>query len=89
MHQADLWDFALDMLRNVTIKNATFLNNLKSHFLEFGGVKNAKITGCTFSGYYKNYVEGGQECIQIDCCTDESNVFRSTDLMMERPVKIL
>ena len=33
------------------------------------------ITGCTFSGYYKNYVEGGQECIQIDCCTDESNVF--------------
>lgn len=38
-------------------------------------MKNAKITGCTFSGYYKNYVEGGQECIQIDCCTDESNVF--------------
>ena len=75
MHQADLWDFVIGHATNVTIKNATFLNNLKSHFLEFGGVKNAKITGCTFSGYYKNYVEGGQECIQIDCCTDESNVF--------------
>ena len=67
--------FYIGHATNVTIKNATFLNNLKSHFLEFGGVKNAKITGCTFSGYYKNYVEGGQECIQIDCCTDESNVF--------------
>lgn len=67
--------FYIGHATNVMIKNATFLNNLKSHFLEFGGVKNAKITGCTFSGYYKNYVEGGQECIQIDCCTDESNVF--------------
>lgn len=67
--------FCIGHARNVTIKNATFLNNLKSHFLEFGGVKNARITGCTFSGYYKNYVSGGQECIQIDCCTDETNVF--------------
>ncbi len=67
--------FCIGHARIVDFKNATFLNNLKSHFLEFGGVKNAKITGCTFSGYYKNYVEGGQECIQIDCCTDESNVF--------------
>ena len=67
--------FCIGHATNVTIKNATFLNNLKSHFLEFGGVKNARITGCTFSGYYKNYVSGGQECIQIDCCTDETNVF--------------
>lgn len=67
--------FCIGHAKNVTIKNATFLNNLKSHFLEFGGVKNAKITGCTFRGYYKNYVKGGQECIQIDCCTDEGNVF--------------
>lgn len=67
--------FCIGHANNVTFKNATFLNNLKSHFLEFGGVKNAKITNCTFHGYYKNYVEGGQECIQIDCCTDEGNVF--------------
>ena len=67
--------FCIGHANNVVIKNATFLNNLKSHFLEFGGVKNATITGCTFRGYYKNYVKGGQECIQIDCCTDEDNVF--------------
>lgn len=67
--------FSIGHATNVTVKNATFLNNLKSHFLEFGGIKNARITGCTFRGYYKNYVKGGQECIQIDCCTDESNVF--------------
>ena len=67
--------FCIGHAQNVVIKNATFLNNLKSHFLEFGGVKNATVTGCTFRGYYKNYVKGGQECIQIDCCTDEDNVF--------------
>lgn len=67
--------FCIGHANNVVIKNATFLNNLKSHFLEFGGVKNATVTGCTFRGYYKNYVKGGQECIQIDCCTDEDNVF--------------
>lgn len=67
--------FSIGHATNVTVKNATFLNNLKSHFLEFGGIKNARIAGCTFRGYYKNYVKGGQECIQIDCCTDESNVF--------------
>ena len=33
--------FCIGHATNVTIKNATFLNNLKSHFLEFGGVKNA------------------------------------------------
>lgn len=31
--------FCIGHATNVTIKNATFLNNLKSHFLEFGGVK--------------------------------------------------
>lgn len=67
--------FCIGHATNVTIKNATFLNNLKSHFLEFGGVKNARITGCTFRGYYKNYEKGGQECIQIDCCTAEDKVF--------------
>lgn len=67
--------FCIGHANNVTIKNATFLNNLKSHFLEFGGVKNATIRNCKFRGYYKNYEKGGQECIQIDCCTDEGNVF--------------
>ena len=81
--------FCIGHARNVTIKMLHSLINLKSHFLEFGGVKNARITGCTFSGYYKNYVGGGQECIQIDCCTDETNVFHSTGLTMELPARIL
>lgn len=60
--------FRLGHATNVVIKNVTFLNNLKSHFLELAGVKNAEITGCTFSGYWKEYDGGGQECIQLDAC---------------------
>lgn len=60
--------FRIGHATNVVIKNVTFLNNLKSHFLELAGVKNAEITGCTFSGYWKGYDGGGQECIQLDAC---------------------
>lgn len=63
-------DFRIGHASNVEIKNVTFLNNLKSHFLELGGVKNAKITGCTFRGYWESYTGGGQEAIQIDACRD-------------------
>lgn len=52
------------------MKNVTFLNNLKSHFLELAGVKDAVVTGCTFRGYWKDYEGGGQECIQLDACLD-------------------
>lgn len=65
--------FRIGHATNVTVKNVTFLNNLKSHFLEFAGVKNAKVTGCRFSGYWTPYELGGQECIQIDACED--NIF--------------
>lgn len=60
--------FRIGHATNVTIKNATFLNNLKSHFLELAGVKDAEITGCAFRGYWKDYEGGGQECIQLDAC---------------------
>lgn len=63
--------FRIGHATNVTVKDVTFLNNLKSHFLEFGGVKNARVTGCRFSGYWKPCEDRGQECIQIDCCMDE------------------
>ena len=63
--------FCIGHATNVTIKNATFLNNLKSHFLEFGGVKNAKITGCTFH----------VAIIRIMWKADR-NVFRSTAVQM-------
>ena len=60
--------FRIGHATNVTVKNVTFLNNLKSHFLELAGVKNAEITGCTFRGYWKEFTGGGQECIQLDAC---------------------
>lgn len=60
--------FRIGHATNVTVKNVTFLNNLKSHFLELAGVKNAEVTGCTFRGYWKDFEGGGQECIQIDAC---------------------
>lgn len=63
--------FRIGHATNVTVKDVTFLNNLKSHFLELGGVKNAHVTGCSFSGYWKPCEDRGQECIQIDACMDE------------------
>ncbi len=60
--------FRIGHATNVTVKNVTFLNNLKSHFLELAGVKNAEITGCTFRGYWEEFEGGGQECIQLDAC---------------------
>lgn len=60
--------FRIGHASHVVVKDVTFLNNLKSHFLELGGVKDARITGCTFRGYWKPYEAGGQECIQIDAC---------------------
>lgn len=63
--------FRIGHAANVTIKNVTFLNNLKSHFLELGGVKHALVTGCKFEGYWTPHETSGQECIQIDACLDE------------------
>lgn len=62
--------FRIGHANHVVIKDVTFLNNLKSHFLELGGVRDARVTGCTFKGYWTPYEEGGQECIQIDACRD-------------------
>ena len=62
--------FRIGHARNVTVKNVTFLNNLKSHFLELAGVENVLVTGCTFRGYWTEYEGGGQECIQLDACMD-------------------
>ena len=52
------------------MKNVTFLNNLKSHFLELAGTEDVTVTGCTFRGYWQEYEGGGQECIQLDACLD-------------------
>lgn len=78
--------FRIGHATNVTIKNATFLNNLKSHFLELAGVKDAEITGCAFRGYWKDYEGGGQECIQLDACMPK--IFQDIFHMMEVSVRI-
>lgn len=62
--------FRIGHASHVMIKDVTFLNNLKSHFLEFAGVKDVTVTGCTFKGYWQEYEGGGQECIQMDACLD-------------------
>ena len=62
--------FRIGHASHVMIKDVTFLNNLKSHFLEFAGVKDVTVTGCTFKGYWQEYEGGGQECIQLDACLD-------------------
>ena len=62
--------FRIGHARNVTIKDVTFLNNLKSHFLEIAGVKDVVVSGCVFRGYWPDYEGGGQECIQLDACLD-------------------
>ena len=62
--------FRIGHATNVTVKNVTFLNNLKSHFLEIAGVKDVLVTGCTFRGYWRDFEGGGQECIQLDACLD-------------------
>lgn len=62
--------FRIGHASHVTVKNVTFLNNLKSHFLELAGVRDVLVTGCTFRGYWEGYEGGGQECIQLDACRD-------------------
>ena len=62
--------FRIGHARNVIVKNVTFLNNLKSHFLEIAGVRDVVVMGCTFRGYWEGYEAGGQECIQLDACLD-------------------
>lgn len=63
--------FRLGHATNITVKDAVFLNNLKSHFLEFGGVKHALVTGCRFEGYWTPHERSSQECIQIDACMSD------------------
>lgn len=62
--------FRIGHASHVTVKNVTFLNNLKSHFLEIAGVRDVLVTGCTFRGCWEGYEGGGQECIQLDACLD-------------------
>lgn len=61
--------------KNVVIKNCTFVGNYNCHDIEFGAVKDSKITKCSFSNTkavntFKN--DGGREAIQLDVATSEA-----------------
>ena len=61
--------------KNITIKNCSFVGNYNCHDIEFGAVKDSKITNCSFSNTkavntFKN--DGGREAIQFDVATYEA-----------------
>ncbi len=60
--------------QNITIKNCSFKNNYNGHFVEFAGVKNAKIENCNMALSDSKYKgEGSNEAIQIDNTYQQSN----------------
>lgn len=81
--------FYIGHATNVTIKNATFLNNLKSHFLEFGGVKMPRSQAVHSVAIIRIMWKADRNVFRSTAVQMRAMFFRSTDLMMERPVKIL
>ncbi len=60
--------------KNITIRNANFINNYNGHFIEFGGITNGKIQNCSMNNLTGKYVgEGNNEAIQIDNTYRQSN----------------
>ena len=81
--------FYIGHATNVTIKNATFLNNLKSHFLEFGGVKMPRSQAVHSVAIIRIMWKADRNVFRSTAVQMRAMFFRSTDLMMERHVKIL
>ncbi|MCR5542462.1 MAG: dockerin [Ruminococcus sp.] len=61
----------LGHMKNLMLKNVSFKNNLNTHHLELGGIKDVTIKGCDFSEYRGNNLK---EAIQFDIMNN-SNVF--------------
>lgn len=68
--------------KNITIKNATIYNSLNAHLIEYCGVKNGSITGCTLGAYRtkngklkKGYASGAayRGAVQLDFCGSAAN----------------
>lgn len=73
-----------DHAENITIKNCVLKNAYDCHILEFIGVKNGLVSGCTFEGFRyrkgkeKNY-EYAREAFQIEAAwTDNENDLSNT-----------
>lgn len=68
-----------DHAQNISVTGVTFKNVYGAHHLEFVGVKNGTISGCTFAGFrrlkgHENDRDYGRECIEIDSCwADNTN----------------
>lgn len=59
--------------QNVVIRNTTIKNCYGSHLIEFAGVKNAEVYGCTFTGFRKESGGVESEAIQLDVCNSDWN----------------
>ena len=62
-----------DHAQNISVTGVMFKNVYGAHHLEFVGVKNGTISGCTFTGFrrlkgHENDRDYGRECIEIDSC---------------------
>lgn len=58
---------------NVIIRNTTIKNCYGSHLIEFAGVKQAEVYGCTFSDFRKETNGVESEAIQLDVCNSDWN----------------
>ncbi len=62
-----------DHAQNIKVTGVTFKNVYGAHHLEFVGVKNGTISGCSFTGFrrlkgHEKDRDYGRECIQLDSC---------------------
>lgn len=52
----------------IQIQNLTLKNNYGTHLIEFGGVKNALVSGCRLYGFKASSTGSDKEAIQLDVC---------------------
>ncbi len=62
-----------DHAQNINVTGVTFKNVYGAHHLEYVGVKNGTISGCTFTGFRRQAGHEkdrgyGRECIELDSC---------------------
>lgn len=65
--------FNISHAEDIEINSATFLDIRQGHMIEFAGVKNGRIVGCTFGGKYGS-PDRNKEAIQLDTTHSEAMV---------------
>ena len=89
MHQADLWDFALDMLRMLRLKMLHFLIIWNLIFWNLAEWKMPRSQAVHSVAIIRIMWKVDRNVFRSTAVQMRAMFFRSTDLMMERPVKIL